>query len=142
MMPRALRRLIQAATALALAGAVILITEWSYPAGHLLVRIGRPYYSRAVGESAAYVTLDVTIKNIGTEPVRIDREHFLLIDDQGKRYSSDPTTHFLRYHFDLLTLPAGDEVQGATVFKILPGRKAALMLFVTPTGQFVPFRLQ
>ncbi len=140
-MPRALRRLIQAATTLALAGAVVLMTEWAYPAGHVLIRIGRPYYSRAVGENAAYVSLDVTIKNIGTEPVRIDREHFLLIDDQGKSYTSDPSTHFLRNHFDLLTLPAGYEVKGATVFKIVPGSKAAHLLFVTPTGQFVQFRL-
>ncbi len=141
MMPRGLRRLIQAATALALAGAVILITAWAYPAGHVLIRIGRPYYSRAVGESAAYVTLDVSIKNIGTEPVRIDRERFLLIDDRLQSYASDPATHFLRNHFDVLTLSAGYEVQGATVFKIVPGRKAAQLLFVTPTGRFVQFRL-
>ena len=140
-MPRGLRRLIQAGTTLALAGAVVLITQWAYPAGHVLIQIGRPYYSRAVGENAAYVSLDVTIKNIGTEPVRIDREHFLLIDDQRKTYASDPSTHFLRYHFDLVNLPPGYEVKGATVFKIVPGRKAATLLFVTPTGRFVQFRL-
>jgi hypothetical protein len=137
----AVRRLGQIAVAVVLAGAVILVTEWAYPAGHLSVRLGRPYYSRAVGEAASYVTIDITLQNVGAEPVTIDREHFLLIDDTGRAWSSDPSTHFLRNHFDVLQIPAGYTIRGATVFKITPGRRAATMLFVTPTGQFVQLRL-
>ncbi len=140
-MPRVLRRLMQAAVALALAGLTILVTEWAYPAGHVTIQVGSPYYSRAVGEDVAFVTIDITIRNVGAEAVHIDREHFLLVDETGRRYQSDPSTHFLRNHFDVLTLPAGHAVQGATVFKISPRHRAAWMLFVTSTGQTVWFRL-
>jgi len=132
---------IQAATVLALAGLAILVTQWAYPAGHVVIDLGRPLYSRAVGETAVYVTIDLSIKNVGAEPLRIDREHFLLVDETGYRYRSDPSTHFLRNHFDLLTIPAGYSLQGATVFRIRPGHHAVWMLFVAPTGRIVPFRL-
>ncbi len=141
MMSTALRRLTQVAAALALAGATVLVTHWAYPAGSVEIRLGRPYYSRAVGESTMFVTIDLTVTNVGAEPVQFDREHFLLIDDGGHRYRSDPSTHFLRNHFDIVTLPAGYQIQGATVFQIPPGRRAQALLFVTPTGQFVWFRL-
>jgi hypothetical protein len=135
------RRLTQTAVALLLAGGAVLVTQWAYPAGHLTIRLGQPHYSRAVANNAPFVTIDIIIKNVGADPVRIDREHFLLVDETGHRYSSDPSTHFLRNHFDLITMPAGLELRGATVFKMIPGRRAAWLLFVTPTGQIVWFRL-
>lgn len=140
-MSRVLRRVIQGAIALALAGLTILVTAWAYPAGHVTIQVGRPYYSRAAGEDAAFVTIDITVRNVGADPVRIDREHFLLVDETGHRYRSDPSTHLLRDHFDLLTIPAGHEIRGTTVFKISPQHRAAGMLFVTSTGQTVWFRL-
>jgi hypothetical protein len=140
-MQAGLRRASQAAIALALAGAAILVTQWAYPAGSVAIRVGHPYYSRAVGEELMFVTIDLTAQNVGADPIRFDRDHFLLIDDQGRRYRSDPSTHFLRNHFDVVTLPAGYSVQGATVFRIAPGRRAKLLLFVTQTGRFVVFRL-
>jgi hypothetical protein len=141
MSPAVLRRLTQAAIALTLAGLTILVTEWAYPAGHLAIRLGQPFYSRAVADASPYVTIDITIKNVGAEPVLIDREHFLLVDNTGQRYASDPSTHFLQNHFDVVTIPAGYQLHGATVFKIAPGRRAAAMLFITNTGQIVRFRL-
>jgi hypothetical protein len=140
-MPAVLRRLTQAAVALALAGATVITTHWAYPPGSVEITLGRPFYSRAVGESTMFVTIDLTVTNVGVEPLRFDREHFLLIDDSGHRYRSDPSTHFLRNHFDIVTLPAGYRIEGATVFQIPPGRRAQALLFVTPTGQFVLFRL-
>ncbi len=141
MTPNLVRRLTQVALALALAGVMVLVTQWAYPAGHLVVRLGPPHYSRAVADAAPFVTIDLTLRNVGAEPVRIDREHFLLVDDAGHTYRSDPATHFLRFHFDVITIPAGEEIRGATVFKIAPGRRAAEMLFVTPTEQVVRFRI-
>lgn len=138
---RLLRRLTQTAVALLLAGTAILVTEWAFPAGHLTIRLGQPHYSRAVADNAPFVTIDITVKNVGVEPVTLDREHFLLVDEAGHRYPSDPSTHFLRNHFDLITIPAGSELRGATVFKISPGTRAAWLLFVSPTGQIVWFRL-
>jgi hypothetical protein len=140
-MPAVLRRLTQVAVALALAGATVITTHWAYPPGNAEITLGRPFYSRAVGESAMFVTIDLTVTNVGAEPLQFDREHFLLIDDSGHRYRSDPSTHFLRNHFDIVTLPAGYRIQGATVFQIPPGHRATSLLFVTPTGQFVLFRL-
>jgi len=135
------RRLSQAGIALALAGTVVLVTQWAYPAGHLVVRLGSPHYSRVVGEGAMFVTVDITIKNVGADPITIDREHFLLVDTGGHTYRSDPSTHFLRNHFDIIRIPAGETLSGATVYKIPPGRTAAFLVFVTPTGQLVRFRL-
>lgn len=140
-MSRALRRLTQVAVALTLAGTAILVTQWAYPAGHLAIRIGRPNYSRAVADFSPYVTIDITLENVGAEPIRVDREHFLLVDNTGHRYEADAATHFLQYHFDVVTIPAGRKLSGATVFKIPPGHRAVAMLFVTPTGQIVRFRL-
>jgi len=135
------RRLFQIAVGVTLAGVTILVTEWAFPAGHLAITIGHPYYSRTVGETSMYVTIDIAIKNVGADVVQIDREHFLLVDTTGRRYPSDPSTHFLANHFDLLTMPPGYRVEGATVFQIEPGHRAAAMVFVTPTGQIVRFRL-
>lgn len=135
------KRLFQAATALILGSVVILVTQWAYPAGHLAIHLGRPQYSRNVGESDVYVTIDLRLNNVGVEPVRVDREHFLLVDDRRQVYRSDPSTHFLRNHFDVTTIPAAGEITGATVFKILQGRRAAELIFVTTTGQIVHLRL-
>jgi len=135
------RRLGQIAAGLALAAVTILVTEWAFPAGHLAITIGRPYYSRSVGETSMYVTIDIAIKNVGADSVQIDREHFLLVDSTGRRYQSDPSTHFLANHFDVLTMPPGYAVRGATVFQIEPGHEAAALVFVSPTGEIVRFRL-
>ncbi len=142
MTPVIIRRLTQIGIAFALAGATVLVTQWAYPAGHLVVHLGRPFYSRSVAEDVPYVTIDITLKNVGTEPIRIDRENFLLVDSTGHTYRSDPSTHFLQNHFDVVTIPAGTEIKGATVFKIAPGRHGAWLVFVTPTEQIVRFRLQ
>jgi len=88
-----------------------------------------------------YVTIDIAIKNVGADSVQIDREHFLLVDSTGRRYQSDPSTHFLANHFDVLTMPPGYAVRGATVFQIEPGHEAAALVFVSPTGEIVRFRL-
>ncbi len=141
MKTKMLRRLTQLTVALALAGLAILVTGWAYPAGSLSIRLGHPYYSRAVADNTPYVTIDITIKNVGAEPVSLDREHFLLVDETGHRYASDPSTHFLRNHFDVIAIPAGYELRGATVFKIDPGRRAVWLLFVTPTGREAWFQL-
>ncbi len=141
MTPTIIRRLTQIGIACLLAGATVLVTQWAYPAGHLVVHLGRPFYSRSVAEDVPYVTIDITLKNVGTEPIRIDRENFLLIDNTGHTYRSDPSTHFLQNHFDVVTIPAGTEIKGATVFKIAPGRHGAWMVFVTPTDQIVRFQL-
>ncbi len=135
------RRLTQIGIGAALAGIMVLVTQWAYPAGHLVVHLGRPLYSRAVADETPFVTIDITLANVGAEPVRVDREHFLLADTDGHVYQSDPATHFLRAHFDMITIAPGSEVKGATVFKLAPGKRAAWMLFVTPTQQVVRFRL-
>lgn len=135
------RRLVQLATALLLGSTVVLVTQWAYPAGRLAIDLGRPEYSRVVGESDVYVTIDLGLQNVGVDPVTIDREHFLLIDDRGQTYQSDPSTHFLRNHFDVTTILPAHDIRGATVFRIAPGRAAAELIFVTPTGQIVHFRL-
>lgn len=140
-MREALRRVTQAAIALALAGTSILVTEWAYPAGSLAIQLGHPYYSRAVGEDAVFVSIDVTLTNVGAEPVRVDSEHFLLVDDAGHRYPTDPSMHLLRNHFNWLTMPAGYELHAVFVFKSAAGHRAARMIYITPTGQFVWFRL-
>ncbi len=135
------RRAYQLATALALASIVVLITEWAYPAGHLAIHLGRPEYSRTVGDTDIYVAIDLSLRNIGIEPVTVDREHFLLIDNLRHVYQSDPSTHFLRNHFDVTVIPPLKDISGTTVFRILPGRTAAELIFVTQTGQIVHFRL-
>jgi len=136
-----MKRLLQLATALVLVSAVVLVTQWAYPAGHLAVHLGRPEYSRVVGEAEIYVTIDLRLVNVGIEPVTVDREHFLLVDSQGHTYRSDPSTHFLRNHFDVTVIPPLRDIQGATVFRIAPGRRAAELIFVTTTGQIAHFRL-
>lgn len=136
-----MRRLLQLATALILGSTVVLVTQWAYPAGHLAIHLGRPEYSRVVGESEIYVTIDLRLTNVGVEPVRVDREHFLLVDDRQQTYRSDPSTHFLRNHFDVTEIPPLHEIQGATVFRIAPGRRAAELIFVTTTGQIAHLRL-
>jgi hypothetical protein len=72
--------------------------------------------------------------------VTVDREHFLLVDNARHVYRSDPSTHFLRNHFDVTTIPPLNDISGTTVFRILPGRTAAALIFVTQTGQIVHFR--
>jgi hypothetical protein len=140
-MMTATRRLLQLATALVLASTVVLVTQWAYPAGHLAIRLGRPEYSRVVGESDVYVTIDLRLQNVGIDPVTIDREHFMLVDNQGHTYQSDPSTHFLRNHFDVTTIAPLHEIRGTTVFRIAEGRTAGEMIFVATTGQIVHFRL-
>ncbi len=137
MTPRSLRRLVQLAVGVALAGTVVLVTAWAYPAGHLAVRLGRPYYSRPAGTRSLFVTVDIALRNVGATPVQIDRERFILLDETGRRYASDPSTHFLRNHFDVITILPAREIQGATVFQIPEGHRAARMILVTTTGEIV-----
>ena len=141
MAPKVFRRLTQGATILALAGVVILATQWAYPPGHLEIRVERPYYSRPVGDNALFVQIDITIKNVGADSVRVDGDHFILVDDLGTRYFRDPSTHFIRAHYNYLTMPAGYEFTATSIYKIAAGRRAAGMLFITDTGQSVWFRL-
>lgn len=136
------RRLTQVATGVVIAAGVVLLTQWAYPAGNLSIRLGHPYYERAAGINSTLVTIDITLKNVGTSVVEIDRERFLVVDDTGHTYRSDPSTHFLRNHFDVLRLPPGRELRGATVFQLPQERTAARMMFITSTGQFVWFRLR
>jgi uncharacterized protein DUF4352 len=136
-----MQRLLQLATALVLASTVILVSQWAYPAGQLAIHLGRPEYSRMVGETDIYVTIDLRLTNVGIEPVTVDREHFLLVDDRQHTYQSDPSTHFLRNHFDVTVITPLHDVEGATVFRIAPGRTATELMFVTTTGQIAHFRL-
>ncbi len=138
---KVLRRVSQGASALALAGAVILMTQWVYPAGHLVIRMDHPYISRAVGENAVYVQIDITMKNVGSDAVRVDGEHFILVDDLGNRYPRDPSTHFIRGHYDYLTMPPDFEFTATSIYKIPVERQPARMLFVTGTGENAWFRL-
>lgn len=135
------RRLTQLAAALLFGSAVVLVTQWAYPAGQLAIHLGHPEYSRVVGDADVYVTIDLELQNVGVEPVQVDREHFLLVDNTGATYRSDPSTHFLRNHFDITMILPLKKINGATVFKIAPGRTAAEMLFITTTGQIVRLRL-
>ena len=135
------RRLFQLAAALVLASTVVIVTQWAYPAGRVAIHLGRPEYSRVVAERDVYVTIDLRVQNVGVDPVTLDREHFMLVDDRGHAYQSDPSTHFLRNHFDVTTILPAHEIRGATVFRIVPGRTAREMIFVTTTGEIVHFRL-
>ena len=140
----AARRLIQAAIALALASAVVLVTQWAYPIGHLAIHLGHPRYSRYVGESDLYVSIDVRLQNVGVDPVRVDREHFLLVDDQGHIYKSDVSSQisqFEQYHAAISTIMPLHDLRGRVVFRIPSGRTASKLLFVTTTGEIVHLRL-
>ncbi len=139
--PKLVRYVAQGAITLALAGVVILTTQWAYPAGHLVIRMDPPYYSHAVGEDALYVQLDITMKNVGADAVRVDGEHFILIDNQGTRYPRDPSTHFISNHYDYLTMPPGYQFTATSIYKIPPERWAAWLLFVAGDGRNVRFRL-
>ena len=141
MMSLLVRRVTQGATTLALAGVVILTTQWAYPAGHLVIRIGSPYYSRTVGESPLFVQIDITMKNVGADVVRVDGEHFILVDDLGNRYPRDPSTHFIQNHYNFLAMPPGYEFTATSIYTLPPERKAAWILFVTGEGRSVLFRL-
>jgi hypothetical protein len=135
------RRFLQCATVAVLGSAIVLVSTWAFPPGHLAIHLGRPEYSRAVGEADVYVAIDLRVRNVGPDPVTIDREHFLLVDSRGRAYRSDPSTHFLRNHFDVTSIPPAAEIAGTTVFRIAAGRVVAELIFVTTTGQIVHFRL-
>ena len=135
------RRLFQTAVGVALAGVTILVTEWAFPAGHLAITIGHPYYSRTVGETSTYVTIDIRIKNVGADAVQIDREHFLLIDDQGRIYRSDPSTQFVAFHAAATTILPLQQLQATMVFRLPAGRTVSRLLFVTTTGEIVRIKL-
>jgi hypothetical protein len=141
MMPKVMRRVTWGAMALALGGVVILTTQWAFPAGHLEIQVDRPYYSRTVGDNTLFVQVDITIKNVGADFVRVDGEHFILVDDVGNRYGRDLATHFIQSHYDYLTMPPGFEFTATSIYKMPLGRRAAWMLFITATGQNAWFRL-
>jgi Domain of unknown function (DUF4352) len=135
------RRLLQLASVVVLGSAIVLASAWAFPPGHLAIHVGRPEYSRIVGESELYVAVDLQLKNVGPEPVRIDREHFLAVDNRGHAYRADPSTHFLLNHFDVTYILPAREIRGVTIFKIARGRTLAELIYVTNTGQIVHFRL-
>ena len=140
-MTAVLRRLRQLAIALAVASAVVLVTQWAYPIGHLAIHMERPRYSRFVGETDVYVSIDLRMQNVGVDPVRVDREHFLLIDDQGRIYRSDPSTQFVAFHAAATTILPLQQLQATIVFRLPAGRTASRLLFVTTTGEIVRLRL-
>lgn len=135
------RRLIQIAIALVLGSAVVLVTQWAYPVGHLAIHLGHPRASRFVGESEVYVSIDLNVQNVGVDPVRIDREHFLLVDDQGHIYRTDPSTQFEVYHAAVMTIFPLHDLHGTVVFRLPSGRTASRLLFVTTTGEIVRLKL-
>jgi len=135
------RRLIQVAIALAMASTVVLVTQWAYPVGHLALRVGHPQYSRVVAESDVYVSIDLDVQNVGVDPVRVDREHFLLIDDRGRIYKTDAATQFELYHAAATTISPLHNLHGRIVFRLPSGRTASRLLFVTTTGEIVRLKL-
>lgn len=135
------RRLIQFAIALAMGSVVVLVTQWAYPVGHLSIHLGHPQYSRFVGEADVYVAIDLNVQNVGVDPVRVDREHFLLVDDRGQIYKSDASTQFEAYHDAATTIYPLHDLHGRVVFRLRSGRTAARLLFVTTTGEIVRLKL-
>jgi uncharacterized protein DUF4352 len=136
-----MRRLTQLAIALAMGSTVVLVTQWAYPVGHLAIHLGHPEYSRFVGESALYVSIDLQLQNVGVDPVRVDREHFLLVDAQGHIYKTDDSTQFEAYHAAATTIFPLHNLRGTLVFRLPPGRAASRLLFVTTTGEIVRLKL-
>lgn len=135
------RRLIQVAIALTLGSAVALVTQWAYPVGHLSVHLGHPRYSRFVGESDLYASIDIVLENVGVDPVRVDREHFLLVDTEGHIYKTDASTQFEVYHAAATTIFPLHDLHGTLVFRLPSGRTASRLLFVTTTGEIVRVKL-
>lgn len=136
------RRLIQLAVALVLGSTLVLITQWAYPVGHLAIHLGRPQYSRFVGEtSALYVSIEVRVQNVGVDPVRVDREHFLLMDNLGRIYQTDPSTQFAALHAATSVIWPLHDLNATVVFRLPPGRTATRLLFVTTTGEIVHIKL-
>lgn len=141
-MTRLTRRLTQAAIAVALGSAVVLVTQWAYPIGHLAIHLGHPQYSRWVGEaSAVYVSIDVRVQNVGVDPVRIDSQHFTLVDDRGRTYETDPSTQFMAFHAAVTTIVPLHDLSGRLVFRLPARRSAAALQFVTTTGEIVRIKL-
>ena len=120
---------------------VVLVTQWAYPVGHLSIHLGHPRYSRFVGESQVYVAIDVNVQNVGVDPVRVDREHFLLIDDEGRIYKTDASTQFELYHAAATTIFPLHDLHATVVFRLPSGRTASRLLFVTTTGEIVRLKL-
>jgi uncharacterized protein DUF4352 len=135
------RRLIQIAVALAMGSTVVLVTQWAYPVGHLSMRLGHPQYARFVGESNVYVSIDLDLQNVGVDPVRVDREHFLLVDDQGNIHKTDALTQFEVGHAAAAVIYPLRNLHGTMVFRLPSGRTASRLLFVTTTGEIVRLKL-
>ena len=135
------RRLVQLAIALAMASIVVLVTQWAYPVGHLSIHLGHPRYSRFVGGRDLYASIDLVVQNVGVDPVRVDRQHFLLVDDQQRIYKTDASTQFEAFHAAATTILPLHDLHGTVVFRLPSGRTAARLLFVTTTGEIVSLRL-
>lgn len=135
------RRLTQLSIAVALGSAVVLVTQWVYPVGHLAIHLDRPRYSRFVGESALYVSIDLRVQNLGVEPIRVDREHFLLVDDQGRIDRTGASTQFVAYHAAATTIQPLHDLRARVVFRLPAGRTASRLLLVTKTGEIVRIKL-
>ncbi|HLW48975.1 MAG TPA: DUF4352 domain-containing protein [bacterium] len=136
------RRFIQGAVALVLGSVLVLVTQWAFPAGHLAIHLGRPQYSRFVGEtSAQYVSIELRVQNVGVDPVRVDREHFLLVDNAGRIYQTDPSTMFEAFHAAATVIWPLHDLRGTVVFRLPPDRTAVRLLYVTTTGEIVRIKL-
>ena len=135
------RRLVQIAVALAMGSAVVLVTQWAYPVGHLSIHLGHPQYSRFVAASDTYVAIELNVQNVGVDPVRVDREHFLLVDDEGRIHKTDVSTQFEAYHAAATVIFPLHDLHGRLVFRLPSGRTASRLLFVTTTGEIVRLRL-
>ncbi|HKX18751.1 MAG TPA: DUF4352 domain-containing protein [bacterium] len=135
------RRLVQVAVALAMGSVLVLVTQWAFPVGHLAIHLGRPQYSRFVGEPDLYVSIDLNVQNVGVDPVRVDREHFLLIDNLGHIYKTDTATQFEAYHAAVVTILPLHDLHATVVFRLPAGRTASRLLFVTTTGEIVRIKL-
>jgi Domain of unknown function (DUF4352) len=137
-----LRRVLQLAVAIGLVSAIVLVTQWAYPVGHLAIHLGPPQYSRFVGEaSTLYVSIDVRVENVGVDPVHVDREHFLLVDDQGRIHRTDESTQFEAFHAASTVIFPLHDLRATVVFRLPAGRTAARLLFVTTTGEIVRIKL-
>lgn len=134
-------RLVQIAVALAMGSTVVLVTQWAYPVGHLSIHLSHPQYSRFVAAADLYVSIDLDVQNVGVDPVRVDREHFLLVDDQGHIYKTDVSTQFEAYHAAATTIAPLHNLHGRLVFRMPSGRMASRLLFVTTTGEIVRLKL-
>jgi hypothetical protein len=81
------------------------------------------------------------VQNVGVDPVRVDRQHFLLVDNDGRIYQTDPATQFEAFHAAATVIWPLRDLRGTIVFRLPPDRTASRLLFVTTTGEIVRIKL-